>query len=519
MKRPAIAGVLALVCLLALPATARAGEVVLKTGAVLTGEILEVNEREVVIDISGLGRVTILRDQIATMTGAPETATEPDPGSEPEPDPGSEPEPDPGSEVPPEPEPTPEPKQLENGFSDLKQGEEALVLLKGEEHGQWAYSGRRILGVPALVGEKRAKFVIDEQAGVDGYVWITREEVARVVELEGHPERRILFLSGIVMGSWIQGTFTDGTSFEGRLDGVSEDDVVKLTSPEGTSATSTEFPLARVRTLDAVVRGTEIAAKLLEIIPGEPIRLAVHGRRTPVSGRVIEVDATHIHLEAVQGPGGEIGEVSLFLGLPYTEVTVLSNAVRQGFKGVSRGDHLSVLSFAETEKETVRRSVTGTLVHATVEEISLVTREGLTVFPADSVVKVSRPPEDRIQTLIEGKESSEADTSLAVFPGMTKAEVEERLGDAEGIDVLYDGNRVTKVYCRPPFKGPVFGILIGSDLAEALDETDLVFDTQIDPKDPAVGISRMCSSTLRDYQVTLFVAATGSVLALELQAR
>jgi hypothetical protein len=275
-----------------------------------------------------------------------------------------------------------------------------------------------------------------------------------------------------------------------------------------------------VRTLHGVVRAPDLVQRISDIIPGEPIRLEIHGRRSPVSGRVVKVDEAHLRLETVRGPGSEIGEISLFVGLPFTRVDVLPNSVRMGFEGVSRGDYLTVLSFTETEKETVRRSVTGTLVHATVDEVTLVTGKGLTVFPAKTLVKVSKPDPEKIDALVEGRETSVANCVLPVFPGMTKSEVEKRLGDqGEGIDLLYHDGRVAKVYCRPPFEGPVFGILIGSDLAQALEQTDLVFDTQIDPKDPDAGVSRMCSSTLREYLVTLFVAPTGSVLALEVRPR
>ena len=47
----------------------------------------------------------------------------------------------------------------------------------------------------------------------------------------------------------------------------------------------------------------------------------------------------------------------------------------------------------------------------------------------------------------------------------------------------------------------------------------IIDDTQVDPKDPEAGFSKMSSSTLRDFKVTLFVAQNGSVLALEVRPR
>ena len=124
---------------------------------------------------------------------------------------------------------------------------------------------------------------------------------------------------------------------------------------------------------------------------------------------------------------------------------------------------------------------------------------------------------DTAASLLATRDASGSESVLPILPGMTRPEVERRLPSGrDGIDVLYDDDRVASVFCRAPCRGPVFGIRLGVPFAEARLATDLQFDTRVTARDSTV---TMISHTLAHQLVRLYLSASGDVLAMEIAAR
>jgi hypothetical protein len=134
-----------------------------------------------------------------------------------------------------------------------------------------------------------------------------------------------------------------------------------------------------------------------------------------------------------------------------------------------------------------------------------------------------RPREEDVEALLARKEESDAYSVLTVIPGMAREEAEELLGaEHPGIDVIYTDGKVSKVYLRQPLEGPFFGIELGASFRKRTRETDLVFDTVIEPVAVEGALPRiltMLSHTLKGLVVKLFVADTDEILAMEIAAR
>jgi len=495
---------------LAAPSVAE-DQVILKSGSVLTGKILEVSPKGVVIDIPGLGKVDVPRSQIDRVIGGPNADPPPD-------------EPVPAEPVPPvEPPPLPptEEDAVEIPYEDLEAGRRVLVLVMGKEHEGWAESGLRVLGEVEVVGPKRLKIVFDPGAGLLGYQWLSRDRIARVIRVMGYPERRILFFDSVAGGSWVEGRNSEGIMFRGRLEGVNEGGLVTVTCPGEGGLKQVSFGLETLRTMRAITRGDEIAEKVKSLVPGEPVSLSIRGTRGEVAGRLTGVTDDFLSLEIVDGAETAPRTVEIFTGCAILALRTLPDELREGFRDISRDDHVTVRTCVENDEERVRVSITGKFLAADLESITLLGRDGLTTVAVGSVRAISRPDPGKVAVLIEGMEESNSESTLPILPGMAREEAEKRLpGNPEGIDVVYEDGRVTKIYCRPPYTGPVFGVRIGADLATALEKTDLVFEKQIDPKKegPAV-VSTMLSYTLKGYVVALLVTKRGMVLAMELTAR
>ncbi|MHC4862426.1 MAG: hypothetical protein ACYTDY_20325, partial [Planctomycetota bacterium] len=339
------------------------------------------------------------------------------------------------------------------------------------------------------------------------------------VRLEGHPERLILFFDGMEIGSWVEGRAAKHGAFAGQLTNV-VDEALTVLVPEDEGAVDLEISFADLLLLSGTKRSKEVEKALETIEAGEPVALRIRGRKEPVRGRLLTKDATYMTLEVADGPGLECREIRLFMGLPITDVTTLRESLRSAFVGLARGEHLTLKTVTRTEDSVVRRSITGTLARITLESVSLVSRDGLVDVPLTSVMAVNKPDPDRVPLLMEGKEESDAENALQVLPGMTRADVDRRLpGGKDGIDVLYEEERVKRVYCRAPFKGPVYGVTIGAEFTKAAKNTDLAFETQVDPKDASTGLTTLLSQTLKDRAVKVYLGPTGHVMAVEVSAR
>ncbi len=519
MQRHLSIAVLLLGLLLAARPARAADRILLKTGAILTGRIVKETDRSVTIEIEGLGKLVVLRSKIASIEGRPRRTESPAPApAVPAPRPREKPEPGagagPASPSPPARDPVDVP------WEEVRAGRTVLLICRGEDHGGWRDPGRRFLGRIDAAGPRRLKIEVDPEAGVLGFAWIPKERVRRIIRITGYPERRFFFFEGIETGAWIEGKTRKGR-FAGRLAAVSGDGTVTILHPEGGKVRTVDLPLEEIVTLSAVIRGKPLAETLAGLVPGEPVTLRVRGREEPVRGLLREKDRAWLTLLAAGKEGEPPGEVPVYLGLPLTEVRVLPETLRPAFRDARLGDAFTAVTAEESATAVVRRSFTGRLLGATTEEIVLDTGSGRKILPVSGIVRLFRPDPARTEALLSERDAAGGESALAVLPGMSRAEVEKRLpGEHPGIDLLYEEDRVVRVYCRSPFTGPVFGIRIGEPVADALRDTDLDFDVQIDPKseDPTA-VTTMLSHSLRGLVVRLFVTRSGTVLAAEVSAR
>ena len=164
------------------------------------------------------------------------------------------------------------------------------------------------------------------------------------------------------------------------------------------------------------------------------------------------------------------------------------------------------------------------LIHgrgATPESILLETGDGPATVAVSTMKRARRILGEDDSSAALRKASSDAECRLAVLPGMAEKAAEAALPENwEGIDVLYGPEGVEKVYCRPPFVGPVFGIRLGVAFETQLESTDLVFQEWRTPKAGGdLALTTVVSRTLSPYTVTFLLSADGVVLAAEISAR
>lgn len=527
--------------LLLMAGTSLAGEdeIVMKTGKVLSGKIIERTERGIRMQVDGLGKMIVPFDNIRSVNGkefepAPEEPADPEEPETPEnPEKPEVPETPETPETPEEPktpeqpekpaDPKPPVSPVDVKYGDLKKGMTLLFILAGEDHGDWKESGRRVIAEVALVGRKRVKIITDPRAGILGEEWVKREKLRRAIRLDDRPERRLLFFSdGVSSGSWIRGKTADGREFEGELGGVTADGSMTVWHPEVDRVLKTEVRLVELLNLSAITRSKDLHRRLDGLIAGEPVEIAVHGSDKPLAGRIRSLDRRWLTIETGDPRTGKTGEHHFFRGLPVTGLKTLPEGSRQALENATKETWLTLGVVTEDEETIQTRAATGRYVYASLSEIAIETGEGLESFEAGTVKSIEIPPTERLPALTARKDSSTAETILPVLPGMSRKEVEQRLPiGVEGIDILYDeDDRVATVYCRPPYPGPVFGVKIGSNLSQALVATDLVFDLQIDPKDrESEPVTTMVSHTLKPYLVKLLVSNTGEVMAAEIASR
>jgi hypothetical protein len=473
--------------------------IVLENGSVVSGKVVRISRKVVVIEVDGLGRVRIPREEVLRIkTGdTPPVRT--------------------GDPVEPEEPAPPENDPLDTPFKDLVNGQTVLLSCKSEDRGAIRCSGRRVVAKVEVAGASRIKILLDPTAGVLGYAWVPQEEVERAVPLDGHPERRILLIEGMETSAWVRGKLTSGTSFSGRLDRLAPGDKLELTSARSGELFPTEVPLSEVREIEAVSRGEPLIRALAVLEPGEPVRIRTADREDPIEGRWLGQEGHFLRIETMSGYDSPPSVVSLFRGAPITEIEMLPERLRGAFKGISLGDALTVTTVVVGEKSVVRRTMTGKLASASLESLSISTLDGLEEFPIATISSLVRPREDLVESLMARKEASAARTVLSVMPGMRREEVAELLGkDEPGITLLYAGDVVDKVYLRPPFQGPIFGIELGGSYRAQSRETDLVFDTVEEPLDKAGGGQLILSShTLKGLAVKLYVSGRDLILAME----
>ena len=530
--------VLAVLIVLATPAFAT-DRVILKTGAILEGRILSVRDEGVTIEIPDMGRVHVATYQIERIEREgvepkprprPEPAPEPVPEPIPEPSPEPVPVPTPEPTPEPSPEPAPEPEEppapaAENGvdvkYEEIEPGQTLLVIPRTVDHGAWRDTGRRMVARIPVVGESRLQAVFAPEDPLLGSAFIPRDRIERTVRIEDHPERRLIFFQGVGAGAWIEGDTEEGVSFAGQLTAIREDGTVEVEAPAGDDIETATFPVERIRTLRALVRDAAVEERLQALLPGEPLELVPVGAAKALRGRLVASDRAWLTVETDGGPEGAPARVRVFRGAPIAELRTLPEGLRKGFEGLSSGDPVMVLTAVETDEATVRRSVAGSFLSADLSRIRLMTAEGEEQIPVADARSLLRLDAEEAAERMARKEASVADNVLPVVPGMSREEVERRLpGKIEGIDLMYTDDRVTRVFCRAPFPGPVYGIRLGRSYEAAVRDTDLVFDLQIDSKADLLGAkTTMVSRTLTGYEVKVYVTDGGSVLAMEISAR
>ncbi|MEN8150196.1 MAG: hypothetical protein ABFS86_10260 [Planctomycetota bacterium] len=495
------------VLVLVLSGTARAGGdvVILDTGMVLEGKILSRNEKALRMDVDGLGKMDVPMNTVKTINGkSPQPVEKP---AEPEnPDPAEEPE------TPTEPEKPV--ARTDVPYDDMKTGMTLLFILAGEDHGDWLATGDRVVAELGTVGKRRFKLILDPAAGVMGEKWVKREDLLRAIDLDGHAERRLLFFSeGVESGSWVHGATTLGDTFEGQLGGVSKNGMVMLAKPDGDRVEELAVDIAEIKSLRAVTRSKDLSARIEGLAAGEPVEFTVRGRDGKIAGFVVRSNDQWLSVSDGRT------RTHVFRGLPITRVRTLPAYVRRGLAGVMMGDWLTINVLTEDDEAVTRRSVTGRYHSATLSGITLETTDGAEVVPVAKIETVAAPDAERLPALTARKETSSAETVLPVLPGMTREEVERRIPvGMGGIDIVWEDDRVATVYVRPPYPGPVFGIRFDDALGKALTRTDLVFDTQITPKDDAEVVT-MVSHTLTTLEVRLLVSKGGTILAAEVSAK
>jgi len=521
---------------LLLAGTVRAEDdvVILKTGMKLTGKILSESGKDIEMEVDGLGRMVVPLDKIRTINGKEPVPTEPPPvvpvPANPPPEKKPDPAPDVAREPPtkpnpkPEPEPEPEPpvSRADVPYGELKKGQSLLFILKGKDHGDWVETGRRVIAEVALVGKMRFKIVIDPQQGILGEEWVRKENLVRAIRLDEKPERRLMFFSeGVGSGSWIQGATAIGAEFEGRLGGVTTEGAITIWRPEGDRVEKTVIQLLELKWLKAITRSRALKKSLDSIAVGEPVEITIHGREAPLTGRVARVDRQWITLDTADPRKSESKEEHVFRGLPITGLSTLPEAMRKGLSTISDDGWVTLETKTEDEEMVILRSVTGQIRFVSLTEVSLVAPDGEESFPVATIQSFAPPATERIPALTARKDESTEETVLPVLPGMTRAEVEKRIPvGLAGIDLLYEDDRVTTVFLRAPFPGPVFGIRFNDPLSKALTRTDLVFDVQMNPKVTDSGAAvTMVSRTLNTLEVRLLVSNGGDILAMEVSGR
>jgi hypothetical protein len=484
---------LSLIFFAAATSASAADRVILVSGSVIDGSIILETETVIVVELSGVGTVRIRREEIAEirrdLAHVPGTRVNRTRTDE---------------------------AEAENStlirYEDLKPGTQVMLILTGEEHEQWRGTGQRYYCRVDVAGERRMKVLTDPSAGTLGHLWIPRDAVGRIIDVAKVPDYQILFFEGAQTGSWVHIATRDGALVAGMLEGVTNEGQVRLTVPAEESLEQKIVPIDEILSLQAVVKKSGLIEKLGTLESGEPVVLNIWGRSESVTGMFVGTEGENYVVETAEGM------VKLYKGLPIVGVECLSSDLRKKFLGLERGVFTTVQTMTDEEQGTLRRSLTGKLTELTLTNLTLDTVGGKQTIDLTQVVSVAKPEEQDLPALTGTLTVEATRQPLNVLPGMKQADAESRLPTTHvGLDVLYSGGVVEKVYCRAPWSGSPFGLQIGGSLSDSLKDSELVFDTQLDAKDQT--FTTMLSHSLKGILVTLYVTRDGKILGLEVTSR
>ncbi len=327
-----------------------------------------------------------------------------------------------------------------------------------------------------------------------------------------------MLFDGAQTGAWIRITTEDGSIVAGRLDRVTGDGMVSLRVPRDGQAVETAVDLGDIRSLQTIVRKAPLASEIASLQQGEPVVFHIWGRPDPVSGNFAGREPGFLLIEDAPAADGSTKVVRIFEDLPITGIERLPENARQLFKGVARGDIVTVSTTTEMERGIVHQTTVGKLVGVSFNAVTIEAGAEKQSIPHDRVTAVAIPEESRLPAWRGELDPARVKQAPAVLPGMSEEEARKHLPQAHpGLDVIFADGLVVRVACRAPWHGSPFGLPIGGSLANASANTDLVFDTQVDPKES--GFITVESHSLKGLLVTLYISADSKIMGMEITRR
>jgi hypothetical protein len=327
-----------------------------------------------------------------------------------------------------------------------------------------------------------------------------------------------MLFDGAQTGAWIRITTDDGSLIAGKLDRVTPDGMVSLVVPQNGQTKESAIDLGDIRSLQTIARKAPLDLALDSLETGEPVVIHVWGRADPVAGNFVKTESGFLEIESAPDADGSSRTQKVFTSAPITAVERLPENVRKLYIGVVGGAAITVRTITDTESGKVHRATTGNLVGLSFDAVTIEVGAEKQSIPHAGVTAVDIPQESRLPALRGELDPAKVNQVPAVLPGMAEADARRALpNNHPGLDVTFEGGKVVKVACRAPWHGSPFGLPIGGSLANATATTDLVFDTQIDPKEG--GFTTVLSHSLKGLLVTLYISADSKILGIEITTR
>ncbi len=500
MKRTTVLMTAATLLLLLIGTPARAGDrVTLASGVVIDGNIIMEHPSLIVLELPDVGTIRIPRGDIAKIEkNVHQTG---------------------GSRV--ERPRNPEGEKRETHllrYDDLLPGAEVLLILTGEDHDQWRTSGQRHFCRIEMKSDRRLKVTTNPEAGALGEVWVPRDSIDRIVDVKKFPDLRFMLFDGAQTGAWLRLSTADGSLISGRLEEVTENGKVTLAIPREGKLEKIGVDLGEIRSLQTISRKAPLELDLTSLAKGEPIALQIWGQPDPVIGTFNGMTDGFLDIETHPTGGGEAVTVKVFKDAPITAARRLPVEIRNLYGGVAHGDTITVRTTSEQDGNLVRRAITGNLIDIDFDQVTIQAGAEAEAIPHDRVSAVDIPEKSRLAALRGELDARQVKGVPKVLPGMSESEAKAVLPARHpGLDITFENGRVAKIACRAPWSGSPFNLPIGGSLASASVITELVFDTQIEPKEG--GFTTVKSHSLKGLVVTLYVSADGKILGAEITPR
>jgi hypothetical protein len=558
----------------ALAASASADDVTTKTGAVYSGKIVSENDAAVVLDTPTLGRLKISRADIAKVrrdapdaaaaggAAKPADATKPGDAKSPPAADKKTAEKKPVAEKKPAATAAAKPADVDENGLTADERDERRRTAKIVRHTASTTAKPAAEAAAAAAPDAKATFGGSQLAQVAAESWIVvfqppkpfepapaglqigRRIFARVesigsasawlaqptagvarriavglADVQNHfvttaDAPRVRMLEGIDQGAWLRVRLDDGTTVQGSLKSV-QNGTATLTVPgvDGKSSTI-EVVDHRIVEIDGLVRSTASRFAIAEAAVGENVALTSWPDGREVVGVLKERDEKLLTIESPDGVSTKFA-----VDGPIAELRRVPGKWRVLASNLDSKMHVHVKSAEEFPDARVERDVVGRVAAVTAYAVTLHTPEGMLVLPFESMTAFEAGDFEAVPT--KPMKTSDRACKLPALPG-DPDEKAKGVDPAGGVSVVSDGTVVKHVFVSAPFEGEVFGIRIHDRVAEALEKTDLRFDSTVAPRagaDVFAKPAETTSNSLAGMRVTLVLDADQTVSAIEVAAR